>query len=233
MILIFKTLFNPVSAFNEIKRENKFPVMAFVILLLLTVVNLILMVPVTAKVTAITMSTMPMPEAQLDATLVMMHKLRYLMVIGGVFSTVIMLFICALIFYIITVVAKPAISYIKAFSLIVYGYFAALIGDFVNTGILYMRGLDKITNPFELMFTGLNVFTSVEDAGAAIYMLLCLINPFQIWFVILLSVGLKVFVDIKYFKALILCIIFWLITIIYPIASAALAEMTMNKVGIM
>ena len=83
------------------------------------------------------------------------------------------------------------------------------------------------------MFTGLNVFTTVEDAGAAIYMLLCLINPFQIWFVILLSVGLMVFADIKYIKALILCIIFWLITIIYPIASAALAEMTMNKVGIM
>ena len=233
MNLIFKTLFNPVSAFNEIKRENKFPVMALVILLLLIVVNLILMVPITAKVTAITMSSMPLPEEQLEITMSMMHKLRYLMVIGGVFSTAIMLFIYALIFYIITVVAKPAISYIKAFSLIVYGYFAVLIGDFVNTGIMYMRGLEKITNQFELMFTGLNVFTAKEDAGAAIYMLLCLINPFQIWFVVLLSVGLKVFADIKYIKALLICIIFWLLLAIYPIATVVFAEMTLSKAGLM
>ena len=233
MNLILKTLFSPISAFNEIKQENKFPGMALVILLLLVAVNLILMVPITAKVTAITMSSMPLPEAQLDASLAMIHKLRYLMVIGGVFSVAIMLFIYALILYIVTVVAKPAISYMKAFSLIVYGYFAILIGDLVNTGIMHMRGLDKITNPFELMFTGLNVFTTMEEAGAAIYTFLCLINPFQLWFVVLLSIGLKVFADIKYIKALLICFIFWLITIIYPIASAVFAQMTLSKAGLM
>jgi Yip1 domain. len=233
MNLIFQTLFNPVSAFNELKRENKFPGMTLVILLLLSAVNLILMVPITSKVMSITMSSMPLPEAQLDATMAMMHKLRYLMVLGGVFSYAVMLFIYPLIFYIITVVAKPAVSYMKSFTLIVYSYFALLIGEFVNTGILFMRGLDKITSPFEVMFTGLNVFTKLEDVGAGIYMLLCLINPFQIWFVILLSIGLKVFADIKFLKASLICIIFWLILLIYPVASAIFSEITMNKVGLM
>ena len=233
MNLIFKALFSPVSAFNDIKRENKFPGLALVILLLLIAVNLILMVPITSKATAAMMSTMPIPEAQLDAMLSMTHKLRYLMVIGGVFTMVIMLFIQALIIYIITVIAKPAISYMKVFTLFVYSYFALLIGDFTNTVILYMRGLDKITSPYELSFTGLNVLTTLEESGAAIYALLILINPFYIWFVALLSIGLKVFADIKYTKAFIISIIFWLIIVIYNVASAVFAEMTMSKAGLM
>ena len=233
MDTILQIFFNPVKAFCELKRENKFPVMAFIILLLLIAVNLILMVPITAKVTAITISSMPLPESQLDATMAMMHKLRYLMVIGGVFSTAVFLFIYALIFYILTVIAKPTVAYIKSFTLIIYGYFAVLIGDFANTGIMYMRGLDKITNPFETMFTGLNVFTTIEKTGAGIYMLLCLINPFQILFIVLLSIGLKIFAEIKYIKALLICIVFWLITIIIPIVSAILSEMAMSKAGLM
>ena len=230
---ILQIIFNPVRAFNEIKQENKFPAMALIILLLLITVNLILMVPITSKVTIAMMSTMPIPESQLDTTMAMMHKLRYLMVIGGVFSTAIMLFIYALIFYIMTVVAKPALEYMKAFTIIVYGYFAILIGELINTGLLYMRGLDKITGPFDAMLTGLNLFTSVEKTGFAIYTLLSLINPFQIWFIVLLSIGLKVFADIKYTKSLLICFIFWLILLIYPVASAFFTEMAMNKVGLM
>ena len=233
MNIILQALFNPVRAFNELKRENKFPGMALVIFILLSAVYLILMVPITSKVTALTMSLLPMPETQLDTTMTMMHKLRYLMVIGSVFTYLIMMFIYALVFYIVTVVAKPTVSYIKAFTLIIYGYFAVLIGEFVNTGILYFRGLENITNPFEMMFTGLNVFTTINDVGAGIYMLLCLINPFQIWFVVLLSVGLKVFADIKYSKALLIWIIYWLILLIYPVASAIISEMAMNKIGLM
>ena len=233
MNIILQTLICPVKAFNELKQENKFPVMALVILLLLIATNLILMVPITSKIMTITMSSMPLPEKQLDATLSMMHKLRYLQVIGGVFSTVITLFFYALLLYIITVVAKPAITYIKSFSLIVYSYFSVLLGSLINTGIIYLRGLDKITNPYEISMIGSNLLTTVEKAGIAFYMFLCYINPFQIWFIVLLSIGLKTFTDIKYTKALFLCIIFWLITLIFPVVSGIFAEITMNKAGLM
>jgi Yip1 domain. len=236
MNLILQIFFNPVKTFNELKRENKFPGMVFVILLLLTTVNLILMVPVTSKVMQISISSMsiPMPEQQLDAMMSMMHKLRYLMVISGVFSVVISLFLYALLLYVITVIAKPSITYVKAFTLITYSYFIALAGEFVNTGILYIRGLEKITNPYEIMFTGLNIFTTVEETGSAgIYILLCLINPFQLLFVVLLSIGLKIFANIKFMKALIICTIVWLITIAFPVGSVIFSEMAMNKAGLM
>ena len=235
MDTILQIFFSPGKAFSELKRENKFPVMAFVILLLLLAVNYILMVPITSKVMEVTMSLMPMqmPEKQFDAMMSMMHKLRYLMVIGNVFTIAIFLFIYALILYVITVIFKPAITYVKAFTLIIYSYFAILIGELINTGILYMRGLENITSPFEVMFTGLNLFTTIEETGAGIYTLLCLINPFQILFMVLLSIGLKIFADIKYIKALLICFIFWLITIIIPIGSAIFSEIAMNKAGLM
>ena len=233
MNIILQTLISPVKAFNELKRENKFPAMAFVILLLLTAVYLILMIPVSAKTVAITMSSMPLPEEQLEVTLSITHKLRYLIAIGGVFTVAITLFVYALLLYITTVVAKPSITYIKSFSLIVYSYFAVLLGDLINTGLLYMRGLDKITNPYEITMTGLNLLTTIEKAGAAMYIFLSMINPFQIWFIVLLSIGLKIFAEIKYKKALFICTIFWLITLIYPIVSVILGEMALKKAGVM
>jgi hypothetical protein len=108
-----------------------------------------------------------------------------------------------------------------------------LFGELVNIGLLYMRGLEKITNPFEIALTGLNLLTTIEKAGAAVYTFLTLANPFQLWFVILLSIGLKVFAEIKYAKALIMCIIFWLITVLFPVCSAIFSEITLKNAGIM
>jgi hypothetical protein len=96
-----------------------------------------------------------------------------------------------------------------------------------------MKGLEAINNPYEIVFTGLNLFTSVEKAGVMGYTFLTLVNPFQLWFVILLSIGLKIFTEIKYTKALIICIIFWLISVIYPVFSAFFSEMAMKNAGIM
>jgi len=130
-------------------------------------------------------------------------------------------------------IAKPALTYIKSFMIIVYSYFALVIGNFVNTGLLYMRGLDEITSPFDASLTGLNLLTTLEQAGAAVYTFLGLVNPFQIWFVVLLSVGLKVFTDIKYVKALVIGIVFWVITIIFPVLSVIINEVTMKNAGLM
>jgi len=60
-----------------------------------------------------------------------------------------------------------------------------------------------------------------------------LINPFQLWFLILLIVGLKVFADIKYAKALLISVIFWLLTVIYPVVMVVFSEITMKKAGLM
>jgi hypothetical protein len=235
MNTILQALFSPKRAFIELKQESKFPAMAMIILLLLVAVNLILMVPVTSKITTLmlTRSSMPIPEQQLERSLDILYKLRYLQVIGGIFSSAVSLFLYALLLFIITLIVKPALTYIKSFIIIVYGYFAVILGGLVNTGILYFKGMDSITNPFEIAFTGLNLLTTMEKAGGALYTFLSLVNPFQLWFVVIICVGLKVFTDIKYAKALLIGILFWLITVIYPVVAVLFAEMTMQRAGMM
>ena len=235
MDTILQIFFSPQRAFGELKEENKFPTMALIIVLLLVAANLILLIPVTSKVAALmlTKTAMQMPEQQMERALDILHKMRYLTAIGGVFTAAFTFFMYALILYIITLVAKPALAYMKVFTIVVYSNIALMLGGLINTGLLYLRGIDTITSPYEIELTGLNVLTTMEQAGGALYVFLSLVNPFQLWFVILLSIGLKVFTEMKYTKALLLCILFWIITVIFPVVSMIFSEMTLKNAGIM
>jgi len=235
MNTILQIFFSPKKAFKELKEENNFPTMAFIIILVLIAVNLILMIPITSKITTLTLtqSSIPLSDQQLEQSLDIIYKLRYLTAISGVFSTAIILFLYAFLMYIITLIAKPVLGYIKSFTVMVYSYLALVFGGLVNTGLLYLQGIENITNPFEIELTGLCIFTTMDQAGGALYAFLSLVNPFQLWFVVLLSIGLKVFTEMKYVKALLLCILFWLITTIFPVVSMILAEMTIKKAGFM
>jgi hypothetical protein len=233
MRIILKILFSPVEVFTVLKEEHKFPAMALLILLLLMAVNLILLIPVTEKITTIVMSSMSLSESQIDRALDVVHKLRYLQVVGSVFAFAVTLFLYAFLLYIIALIFRPALTYTKTFILIVYAYLAILIGEFINTGLIYTIGLDIITNPFEIAFTGLNLFITKEKVGVAGYTFLTLINPFQLWFILLLSAGLKVFTEIKYTKAFLICILFWLITVLFSVGLAMFNELTARNAGIM
>jgi hypothetical protein len=234
MNTILQVLFSPARAFNELKQqEGKFPGIALIILLLLTAVQLILMVPVVEKIMTLTVSSMPMPENQLDMALAITHKLRYLIVIGQIFTVAIVIFVYALAIYIMAAIAKPALSYVKSLAVIVYSYFAVIIGGLVDAGLLYVKGLENIHHQYEIVLTGLNLFTSVEKVGGPLYTFLTMINPFQVWFVILLSIGLKTFSGMKYGKALIICIILWLFIVIYSVGSVFFSELVTKSQGIM
>ena len=235
MKTILQILFSPQRAFGGLKEENKFPTLALIVVLLLVAANLILMIPVALKVSALmlTKTAVQMSEQQLERSLDIIYKMRYLTAIGGVFTSVFVFFIYALIMYILTLVAKPALGYMKAFTMIVYSNLALVLGGLVNTGLLYLRGIDAITSPYEVELTGLNVLTTMEQAGGALYVFLSMVNPFQLWFVILLSIGLKVFTEMKYTKALLLSILFWIITVIFPVVSMIFSEMTMKNAGLM
>jgi hypothetical protein len=177
-----------------------------------------LLIPVTAKIIRITLSSLP--DEQRSLALEISDKMRYLQAFGNVLVTLITILIYSFILWILTLLAKPSLTFIKSFRLIIYSYFVLVIGDFINSGLLYIRGLDKITTTYDISLTGLNVFTSLEKSGVGLYQFLSYVNPFQVWFVILVSIGLSIFTDSKYIKSLIICFIFWILTLIYPVCSA-------------
>lgn len=50
MNTLLNFIVNPVKVFNTLKKEEKFPVATFIILLTLALINMILNVPVTSKI---------------------------------------------------------------------------------------------------------------------------------------------------------------------------------------
>ena len=233
MDTLLNIIVNPVKAFNRLKTEDKFPVMAFIILLTLVLIHLILMAPVSAKISDVVLSGMSIPEKQKDMAIEMTHKLRYLSLIGGFVMYAIILFLQALILFVIALLFKAQLNYTKALRLIIYCFIVLVIGDLVNTALIYFKGIDMIENMYSVMLTGANVLTTVEKAGVALYVFLSYINPFQIWFVVLLTIGIKIFTDFAWGKSFVICIIFWLIITLFPVTTTTISQIAMAHRGLM
>ena len=222
-------LFRPVKTFSEVKVTGKFSVMSLIIILFLMLINLILLSPITEKVVYMTYLSMSIPESQLDTMVQIAHKMRYLQIAGAIIQYVFMFFLYSFILYITVRIAKNRIGYKSALQLIVYSYFIVAIGDLTNTILLYARGLDAIANIYENSLIGLNLLTSVEQVGVTLYTFLCYFTPFQLIFVILLSIGLREFLEVKYIKTLTISVLFWLITISIPTLSIYFSNLAIEK----
>jgi len=145
----------------------------------------------------------------------------------------IILFLQALILFVIALLFKAQLNYTKALRLIIYCFIVLVIGDLVNTALIYFKGIDMIENMYSVMLTGANVLTTVEKAGVALYVFLSYINPFQIWFVVLLTIGIKIFTDFAWGKSFVICIIFWLIITLFPVTTTTISQIAMAHRGLM
>ena len=224
---------NPVKAFNQLKTEEKFPVITLIILLTLVLINLILDVPINAKASELVLAGMPLPDNQIDRAIEMTHKLRYLTMIGGFFMYNMMLFLHALVLFVTALLFKTQITYMKAFRLIICCFIVLVIGGLVNTAIVYTKGIDNMESMYDAMMTGANVLTSLEKAGTVLYLLLASITPFQLWFVALLIIGFKIFTNSDWKKSSLICIIYWLIVTLFPVMTAAFSQMFLADKGLM
>jgi hypothetical protein len=219
-------LFHPVKTFVELKTADKFSKMSLIILLFLIFLNLILMIPFTEKIVFMTYSSIDLPENQQETMMQIVHKMRYLQIVGTVILDFIMFLFYALLLCVLIRLVKAKLTYKSALQLIVYSYFIAVVGDLTNTVLLYVRGLDDIQNMYDTSLLGLNMLTSVEKVGATFYVFLSCFTPFQLIFVFILSIGLKVFIDAKYVKTLIIAILLWLTTTLIPTLSVYFSELS-------
>jgi hypothetical protein len=234
MDTLLKMIYNPVTAFSDLKSREKFPMMSLIILLVVVIINTILFIPINIKITELSFTTMPLPisDEQIETMLQMMYKIRYLTALGAVFTYLFMLTVYTLIIWIFTKIAKPAISFQKSFELMIHCLFVVVIGTLVNTFIHYYQGIEHIDNMFETARTGLNVLTSVESAGIVFYTFLSLIDPFYVWFVVLLTIGLSKLAGMQYLKAGIISLIFWMIIIAFSVTSVYFSYSLLQSKGL-
>ena len=158
--------------------------------------------------------------------------MRYLTAAGTVFSHLTIVALYTLVFWGLVRISKTSFSFLNAFKLMIHSYFVLVLGQLSDTLILYYQGIENINSIYEISLTGLNVFTSVERVGATMYSFLMSINPFYIWFVGLLTVGLTVFTGMKTQKAFIISFIFWMLLIMYTVATIYFSQVVIQRSGI-
>jgi len=168
----------------------------------------------------------------MDMAIQMTHKLRYLSMIGGFVMYAILLFLHALIVFVVALLFKAKLNYMKALRLIIYCFIVLVIGELVNTVLIYIKGIDTIASMYDIMRTGANMFTTVEKVGAPLFVFLYAINPFQLWFIVLLAIGIKVFTESTWSKSVIICFVYWLIVTLFPVITTYFSQMAMASKGI-
>jgi hypothetical protein len=226
MATLLDFIANPAKVFNRLKVEEKFPSATFIILLAIALINMILNIPITTKVSELVLSDMSsLSEEQVDMAVRMTYKMRYLTMTGGFIVYAVMLFVYPLILLAIARIFRTVISYTKTLQLIIFCFIAPAAGDLANTSLVYLTGIDSIKSIHDATLTGVNVFTSVEKTGVSLYTFLSAINPFQIWFVALLVIGIKKYTDSTWFKSGIICVIYWLIVTLFPIIVSHFSQM--------
>lgn len=204
---------------NSLGKADKMSLFGFSCLSLLIIVNLFLGIPINEKLTRITISLMSMSEEQNETMIQIFEKMKYLNIIGTIIFYIIMYLVYSFILSVCIRIFKAISSYKSSLKIMAYSYFPVIIGDIVNTLILYHKGIDNITNIYEIYYTGLNTYFSVFNTGLFLYSILTYINPFQLLFIVLMVVAIKNTLNIGYTKAGLITIMFWLIIIIIPAVS--------------
>lgn len=229
-ILLIKLFFNPMKTFQEIKLNEKFSTMSLVLILILFLLNLFLNMPINEIVVTETFQSMNIPPEQLNMMVEMNYKTRYLQLAGTELLYFIMIFFYSFLLYII-IKLFSSISYKKVLQLFIYTYLIVAIGDLVNTSLIYIRGVDVIQDAYDVLLIGVNNFVSVKSVGPTWYTFLSYINPFQIWFVGLLYLGVKTLTNITLPKALTIVFVFWLITILIPSMAVYFSEVGKSNIS--
>ena len=108
-------------------------------------------------------------------------------------------------------------------------YSGPIVLDPNNSKLLYAVGLETIHSQLDLFRTGLNVFVSADKTGPWLYVFLAFINPFQIWYVLLLILGIRTVTGMSRQSSVSVALIIWLLTVSFMVILAGFGAMAMNK----
>lgn len=228
----FLILFQPKSCFESLKTTS-FPWgKGLLFLLFIVIINSILSFPIGKAVMNHSDIFSRMPADKAEMMKAMQEKMKYLGLFTVSILFVIKMFFYSLVLWLLSFFCKKEVKFISILSIIIVTSFVIVLGDIVNTMIIYFQGTDKVISEYTVHKSGLNILFDVSNIGAVFYTLLTYINPFQIWFIVLLIIGLKNLVGIKITNGAVITLLFWLITIAIPTLMVYMAEMAKSKMGV-
>ena len=208
---IFGMIFSPSEQFERMRVK---PVI-WLPLILLTIVATVMGVLVVLNTDPATVPGVEMSAEELE-----MAKMFGVVVgvLGGLIGTPLVFVVMAAILLGVSKIFKSDVTFKKMFSLIIFISFITMIGQILNQLIILAINGDPL-----ITLTSLNSFIGADGALGAV---LSAIEVFNIWYYILLAMGLVKVANLSKPTAYTISIIFFLIGVAFAAASGAVQGMT-------
>ena len=143
--------------------------------------------PFAEQVARLSMPENVNPE-QAEQILRFTHRISVASTLVSPLSILVKWAVLAGLLYLVTVLANGGMRFRQAYSLVAFGSVALVAEWAVSLGVMLLRGVDNVRNPLDLV-PALGLTLVFRDVGAGWFALLNSINLFQLWFVVLLVMG--------------------------------------------
>ena len=170
---LFGLITHPGEQFERM-REKPAVWFPLVIVLLLSVTGAYML----SEKTVLSTDLSEMPDAE-----AFQAAMKGIGIIGGIFGFVIALLISALIYWLIVKIGRGTTNFVHMFSLSVFTYFIAAIGQFIGGLVIYYSNIDPT-----IVVTSLN---GIIPADEPLKSVLGVFDIFTIWSLALVALGLQ------------------------------------------
>lgn len=228
---LLSIIYRPRFEFKAIKDNQVNYMIVLLILLLITIIQGVVFFPVQGQLMAHNDVFANMPPEQAEKAKAMGETMKYFGLLAAGFIYIIKILIQALMVWGGVVIFRGKINYKQSILVVSLVSFVTILGDFTNVGIIFLRGVENVTSMADVSKIGLNLFFKAETAGLPMYTFFTYINPFQIWGIILIIIGLMIVGEMQLSNATILCLILWLIWVAFPVVGLVMSELARSKAG--
>lgn len=210
---IFNVIPTPTAVFEELNESPRWR-LAFLFTLISYVTTGWFMVPVIMEpLQRIYTESFGESGANAAISYVMKYTL-ILQVLVTPISSIIKWFVIAVSIYIIVFMLKKNKSgfFKKYFATVAYGETIFILMSLFTLLIIYAKGINTIESSGDYqIFKGLNVLLSDNNSSSTLASILGNINPFSIWYILTISIGIKIVVGISRIQAIGIAFFAWLV----------------------
>ncbi|MEJ2079353.1 MAG: YIP1 family protein [Acidobacteriota bacterium] len=128
------------------------------------------------------------PE-QAQQVLALTHRISLFSALFSPLSMLVKWVILAGLLYLVSILANGRMRFRQAYSLVAFASIALVAEWSVGLTVMLLKGLENIQRPFDLV-PALGLTLIFRDVGLGWFTLLNSINLFQIWFIVLLVIGI-------------------------------------------
>ena len=223
IITLINILASPRESFVEMKVQPRWAV-SFFFMSTIAIGVAFLTAPFSRELLRVTLSAV-LDEENLEQSLSVMEKSQYL----GAFLVPGVLLLkwtaIATILYLLSIIfGNQEQKFKECFIVVVYSEIILILMSIITVLLLHLKGFDSIHQLTDLQpVIGLDVLMADKASNLPLFTFLNSVNPFNIWYLAVLSVGFSIMTNFSKAKSTVLVTTVWLLGVGLQVASVVLS----------